>query len=121
MSTEKSVRHRLFRIIVILIGLVLVINLSRNILKLLKAGDRISLAERKLAELEKKNQQLAEQKEYYQSEDFVEQEARNKLNMARPGEAIVILPPNVKELLGKTESKSTSGSANWEMWWKLFF
>lgn len=113
--------NRVLRMAIILIGIGLVISLSRSIFKLLQAADRLKLAEQELAQLEKEHQSLVEQKEYYQSEEFIEQEARNKLNMARPGEAVVVLPPNVGELLGETETKSVPETPNWKMWWELFF
>jgi predicted cobalt transporter CbtA len=70
--------------------------------------------------LEKEHQELLEKKEYYQSEEFVEQEARNRLNLGKPGETVVILPPNV----GETEeitSTPTPELPNWQRWWRLFF
>jgi hypothetical protein len=79
------------------------------------------LAEEKVYQLEKEQQKLLEKRQYYQSEEFIEEEARNKLGLSRPGETIVILPPNVGEILGQKEGIPEKEIPNWQKWWKLFF
>ncbi len=114
-------RKRLFQIISITIGIGLIIKLSGDILRLLKAGDKVKLAEKRVWMLEKEKKDLLEKRQYYQTPEFIEEEARNKLNMARPGETIVILPPNLEEILGKQKQNSFPPLPNWKKWWKLFF
>lgn len=114
-------RSRTVKIILIMAGVSLIISLSRDILRLLKASDQIKLAEQRVQQLEAEQQQLLEKKEYFQSEEFVEEEARNKLNMAKPGETIVILPPSSGVAEDKSKSRSQIGIPNWKKWWKLFF
>ena len=118
MSIRKA---RLTKLVVLLIGLGLIVSLSRDIWRLLKAGDQIRLAEGRLEELEEKHRQLEGLKRYYQSEAFIEEEARNKLNMARPNETIVILPPNLDQLLGPKRKRLVLEIPNWQRWWRLFF
>ena len=113
-------QNRLIKIIIIVVGIGLIISLSRNIYRLLKAGDQVKLAQQRLEELEKEHQELLEKKEYYQSEEFVEQEARNRLNLGKPGETVVILPPNVGETK-ETNLTSPLKLPNWKRWLKLFF
>jgi len=118
---RKLFHNRFIRALMIIVSLSLIIHLSRDVLRLLKAGDQIRLAEQRVEELEREKRALLEKKNYYQSKEFVEEEARNKLNMARPGETIVILPPNFKELVGRREPKQRSPLPNWQRWWRLFF
>lgn len=112
--------NRLIKIAVVIIGVGLIISLSRNIYRLLKTGDQVKLVQQRLEKLEKEHQELLEKKEYYQSEEFVEQEARNRLNLGKPGETIVILPPNVGES-GEVSSVTASELPIWKQWLKLFF
>lgn len=114
-------RNRLIQLVVIILGLCLIVKLSKDILRLLKAGEQIRLAEQRVLQLEKEKKELSEKRQYYYSQDFIEEEARNKLNMARPGETIVILPPNLEELLGRQKLKQALELPNWKRWWKLFF
>lgn len=116
-------KKRLVSLVILILGIGLIINLSRDILRLLRAGDQIRLAETRIEELEREREELGELREYYQSEEFIEEEARNKLNMAREGETVVILPPNVRELVGRKGSEVSQQEQlpNWKKWWELFF
>lgn len=114
-------KKRLIHLVILIASIGLIINLSRDIPRLLGAGDQVELAERRLQELEEDHQKLLTKREYYQSEEFVEKEARDKLNMSRPEETVVILPPDVGQLLGQSERKSMPEITNWEKWWALFF
>jgi cell division protein FtsB len=97
---------------------VVIIKFSRNILHLLKIGEEVKIAEQKLLELKQKNQGLKVKLDYYQSDGFVEEEARNKLNMARSGESIVILPPDLGKKLASPDHPDLP---NYRKWWRLFF
>jgi cell division protein FtsB len=116
-------RKKLSTLAILIIGVSLIVNLSRDIFRLLKAGDQVRKAEEKLEEQEKEHQELVEKESYFQSPEFIEEEARNKLNMAREEETIVILPPNVEEMSQwmKQEGKKEEDLPNWQRWWKLFF
>lgn len=114
-------RRRIVNFTILIIGVGLIINLSRDILRLLRAGDRIKQAQLRVEELEKEHLQLKELKGYYQSEEFIEEQARNKLNLAREGEIIVILPPNIEELVGWQEEEKPQELPNWQRWFRLFF
>jgi len=121
----KLLKNKLAQGLITIVGVLLIVSLIRGIRRLLRASGEIKLAEEKVQELEKENQQLVEKKKYYQSPEFIEEQARDKLNMAKPGETIVILPPNLEEILGKTKKETPAQSAswrtNWQRWWKLFF
>lgn len=112
--------NRLVQTLIIIVGIGLIVNLSRNIIKLLKSAEEMKLAEQKVERLEKESQELAQKKEFYQSEAFVEQEARDKLNMAREGETMVVLPPNIKEVLGEKENLPSATQPYWRQWLSLF-
>lgn len=108
------------QIAIIFVGIILIIKLCGDILRLRRAADQIEIAEKRVEQLEDEKRELLKKKEYYQSEEFIEQEARNKLNMARPGETIVVLP----QTGGKSSEfgeKKTEELQNWQKWWKLFF
>jgi cell division protein FtsB len=113
-------KHKWVQILIIMVGIGLIVSLSRDILRLLRAADELKLAAQKVEELQKEGESLTQKKNYYQSETFIEEEARNKLNMAREGETVVILPPNLKEVLGEKENPSAKPLPNWHQWLNLF-
>lgn len=116
-------RKKLLTLVILAVGVSLIVNLSRDILRLLKAGGQVKKAEEKLVELEKEHDKLAEKKEYFQSPEFIEEEARNKLNLAKEEETVVILPSNIEETSQWLKQKGTKEEnlPNWEKWWDLFF
>lgn len=116
-------RKKLITLAILIIGVSLIVNLSRDILRLLKAGEQVKITEEKVQEQQKEHEELVEKKEYFQSEEFIEEEARNKLNMAREEETIVILPPNVDKMSEwmKQEGGEEENLPNWKRWWNLFF
>ena len=116
-------RRKVITFIILIIGVSLIVNLSRDVARLLGAGEQVGKAQRKVEELEKEHQELVMKEEYFQSPEFIEEEARNKLSMAREEETIVILPPNVEDLVGFLEEETNEEEQlpNWKRWWKLFF
>ena len=60
---------------------------------------------------------LAQQLQYVKTTHFVEEEARNKLGMVKPGEHIIIAPPPPTQKL----TTQTLPDPNWKKWLKLFF
>jgi len=115
-----SIHNRLVQIIIILMGVGLIVSLSRDIVRLLRSGEELDLAEEKVIELEQERANLEQKKEYYQSEEFVEEIARNKLNMAKEEETIVILPENIRDILGYRDSQLPEFVPNWKQWLNLF-
>lgn len=113
--------NKIFSFLPLLISFVLGFNLGRDIWRLKKAEKRIFEAEQRLGEVKKENDDLEKQKEYYQSEQFLEEQIRDKLQMAKEGEKIVILPQEIIE--GGMEQDGETGEEekeNWGKWLELF-
>lgn len=120
MSIKKTGK-RLLDWLVVVLGLILIISFSRDILRLLGSDDRVNEAKLKVEELEREKASLKEQEDYYVSEEFIEEQARNRLNMGREGEVVVLLPPNVSELVKGEVLTPPPPVPNWKKWWGLFF
>lgn len=107
--------------IVIVLALVIAYKLLVQISDALKSSERLSKQAEAVYKLEAKNKQLKKKLSEVQSADFIEQQARDKLGLGKPGETVVIIPEDkIKEVLG------TSGSAevrlpNWLGWLKVFW
>ena len=117
----KLKRSRLVRYLVLILGLVMSFTLTRGVWRLYRAGDRVEVAELQLKELEAENARLRQQRDYYQSQEFIEQQARDKLNMGKEGETVVILPENVGELLDSPTKVRVEEIPVWRQWVNLFF
>lgn len=89
--------------------------------------DRVETLERQVQNLSKQKQELNHQLEYVQSKQFIEEEARNKLHLARPSEKIVIFPQNsavlsaVAPMDDQQESTKQRSLGHTDKWLELFF
>ena len=124
-SLKKENVNQMFRKISIVIGIFIVLILSLNvigqILSTLKSGERMDQATEKLHKLEVENRNLKNKLENVKSNDFIEEEARNKLGLAKEGEIIVVIPDETIDLiLGKKKAEIVR-LPNYLGWWKLFF
>lgn len=104
-------------ILLIGVGSVVLFNLVRQTFILWNADQRITEAQSKVAMLKGQNERLKKDLEYYRTEDFVEREARNKLNLVRPGEVVVLVPSPTPLAKAIADYKDP----NWKKWWKLLF
>ncbi|MEK7559199.1 MAG: septum formation initiator family protein [Patescibacteria group bacterium] len=106
-------------IVAIVIGLVIINNLARSTYDLWSKKDVIVSAQNELEAEKKENQRLKNQLERAQDGQFIEQEARNKLLLVKPGEQNVFIP---KDLVASESSQTkVDKRPNWQKWWELFF
>ncbi len=87
---------------------------------------RLAGAEKEVVEAIRKKEALEKEVAQKQSLEYLEREARDQLNLVKPGERIVILPPKEpapgirNQELG-SEVTADHPTPNWQKWWKLFF
>lgn len=111
-------------LIVSLLILGLLYSLSQSITNYLRTGYRIRTAEEEVALLEAKNNTLKQKLQDSETVEFIEQQARDKLNMARPGETVFIIPQSEIDkvvALDKKEEPVREVLPNWKGWLRLFF
>ncbi len=116
-----SMRRRLLVSLSVSVGIYLIISLSRDLTELFEARDRLEEEEIAVARLEVEQQELARELEYVISDEFVEQEARDRLLMSKPDEAVGILPEEGD--LSEKEREMDENErelGNWEKWVRLF-
>jgi cell division protein FtsB len=115
-----SSKSFIFFLLVVLV--LIAVALGRESYRYFKVNQDIKNLEEKIEELKKSNEELIGLEEYFQSEDFLEKQARLKLNLTKPGEKVIIIK-QIEQDLGLTEE--TIGIAkelsNVQKWWKYFF
>lgn len=104
--------------LLIIIGLILIVNLLRDIYGLAQKRGEVRETEDKLAKILEEQKDLQKQLEYVNSLEFVEKEAREKLGLSKPGETVVFLPENIGEMIPKEEKPPEV--PNWKKWGQLF-
>ncbi len=106
-------------LVIVTIALLLIIkNIVGSILTLRQNSHIVTTLRGKEREEQQKRQFLKQQLYFVNTPQFVENEAREKLGMVKPGEHIVLAPPPTEN---KPTKPTIDNTPNWEKWWKLFF
>jgi len=114
-------KKRLITLLIYSVSLFIIVNISRSIYSLWQKRHLLVEQEQVKQQLEKENQQLAEDLNQAQSPQFIEKQAREKLNLKRPGEIVVILPEKLKQEKEQEQAEPETDLPNWQKWWGLFF
>lgn len=109
---------RVINWIILLLLISLCVNLVNSWWHLYQRGDVIKEAENKLSRVQEKQEELKRNLAKAQSSEYIEIQARDKLNLSREGETVVILP-QITPVIEMTPTPSPS-LANWEKWVNLF-
>ncbi|MDO8269428.1 MAG: septum formation initiator family protein [Candidatus Levybacteria bacterium] len=105
-------------LIIIVVLLLVIKNIVASIISLRQNSQIVtSLKQQEILEKEKKRF-LQQQFYYVTTPQFIENEAREKLGMVKPGEHIVLAPPPSEP---QKQPDTTDYSPNWKKWWRLFF
>jgi len=112
-----------------LILFIVSISLIKSSFQVFKSKNRLDVIKREVAELEMEKEQLEQDIKYKQTEEYVEEKARNNLNLVKPGEKVyVVVGEDVKSssssnvLSGSDErEEKNKKDENWYSWYKLFF
>lgn len=97
-------------------------NLIKQIIGAIRSGDRLSAAADNIISLQIQNKELKKKLAQVVSPEFIEEQARNKLNFTKKGETLIIIPDEkIKQILGTSTSAEKTRLPNWLGWWKVFF
>ena len=103
------------------------VNLTKEIIDRKDLQGDIAKLEEEITGLESRNEELAGLIDYFKSLDFVENEARTKLNLRKPGEQIIIVPEEAAVISEASQSAATilgdqfAGLPNPTKWRNYFF
>lgn len=98
--------------------LVVIINMVKSLYDLYSKKDVLIQTQQKLTELQQQHNQLQKDLKKSTTQQFIEQQARDKLFLVKPGESMVILPNTTSGAKGSTQKEQIP---NWQQWWGLFF
>ncbi len=113
-------RRDLIKVGVTVVMIYLSYVLGKGVLQLYRAKGRIGEAQEELQKSKVENTQLKKELAQTQTQEFIEKEARDKLNMQLPGETVIIMPESELRIGGEEGVKEEKPKANWEKWWELF-
>ena len=76
--------------------------------------------EQEISELENQSLELAAMIKYLRSDDFVEREARQKLNLQKPGEKVVLIAEDQAAASNVAGDMDMIDKRNWQLWAEYF-
>jgi cell division protein FtsB len=115
-------RKRITALVIIIVLVLILFNLARQISDALGASDRLDQAADRLSNLQEQNRRLKDRLEVVNHYDFVQETARNKLNMAKNNETVVIIPQkDIDTVLGSQKKVEPVNIPNWQGWLNLIF
>ncbi len=115
----KIARFSLLKPLIWVIELIVIISLVGSIISIAKKKDVVGEQAAALKRIDAENARLKSQLSQAQSTVFVENEARDKLGLVKPGEVVVMIGRQVS-----TASDSLNPQTalpRWQQWWQLFF
>lgn len=109
--------------LVLIVIFVLGSALSRELYREYQIKKEIDKLQKEIDETEKNNYELSQLLEYYQTEEYKEAEARQRLNLKGDGEKVVMIENNEgkAETVENEAGKQKDKSPNYVKWWNYFF
>lgn len=108
-------------IVIIIVAIVILVSLARQINEALISGTRLDESAEEVNKLQEKNRNLKEKLSGTQKYEKIEEIARNKLNLGKPGETVVIIPEEMIDNVLKVQKPvEIVKSPNWQGWLRLF-
>jgi cell division protein FtsB len=103
------------------LGLVVIAGLSRSLVDLWHRRDIVVERKTALEAVEAENLRLKKELEESQTPEFIEKQAREKLNLAKPDEIVVIVAKATGSGILYPEGEKARIKPSWRVWWELFF
>ena len=116
---------RLFLFINLIVLFFVILSFGREYIRNYEIDKEINELGKKAVALEAQNQNILNLVDKLKTSDFLEQEARLKLGLKKPGENVVVVPEHepVREPEAGLETLPSEESepGNPELWWRYFF
>jgi cell division protein FtsB len=119
----KTKAKKLLGVAIWVLVLLLLISTIKNIGRVRSINIAVQKEKDKVEKMKEENARLEAQIAQTQGEAFIEKQIRDKLGLAKAGEAIVVLPdPEILRKLAPQMpvEESTLPDPNWKKWIKLF-
>ncbi len=120
----KAIISPYLKYLFIIFFVLLTLSLARNVVRILKAGQKVEEAEGRVEKLKGENEELKKRLETVGSEEYIEKQLRDNLGLAKEGEEVIVLPDEetLRALAPRSQDeKEVLPDANWKKWMKLFF
>jgi cell division protein FtsB len=126
-SGGRETRYIIGAVILLIISVVFI----KSSFDVLKSKERLDEINSELSSLNEEKEKIEKEIEYKQTDGYVEEKARNELNLIKPGEKVYVVVEEGSEsvVLSETdeikqdekEEIDKKKQKNWYLWYRLFF
>lgn len=117
----KLLYSKSFIIFLIIVLILVVIALFRESYRYFRISQEIKGLENRIEDFKKENEELTGMERYFESEEFLEKQARLKLNLTKPGEKVIIVKTPEDLQQNQQEQIIAKEISNIQKWWDYFF
>lgn len=124
MKRLKTIFGRIWGYLAWLLIIILAFSVVGNIRRVASIRSAVGVEQAKVDKIKEENAKLEAEIAQTSSATFIEQQVRDKLGLAKVGEAIVVLPDDetLRKLAPQVQVEAdTLPDPNWKRWLKLFF
>ena len=126
-SGGRETKYIVGAVILLIISVVFI----KSSFDVLKSKERLDEINSELSLLNEEKEKIEKEIEYKQTDEYVEEKARNELNLIKPGEKVYVVVEEGSEsvVLSETdeikqdekEEIDKKKQKNWYLWYRLFF
>ena len=126
-SGGRETKYIIGAVILLIISVVFI----KSSFDVLKSKERLDEINSELSSLNEEKEKIEKEIEYKQTDGYVEEKARNELNLIKPGEKVYVVVEENSEsvVLSETdeikqdekEEIDKKKQKNWYLWYRLFF
>ena len=126
-SGGRETRYIIGAVILLIISVVFI----KSSFDVLKSKERLDEINSELSLLNEEKEKIEKEIEYKQTDEYVEEKARNELNLIKPGEKVyvvveessgsVVLSETDEIKQDEKEEIDKKKQKNWYLWYRLFF
>ncbi|MFA5187942.1 MAG: septum formation initiator family protein [Patescibacteria group bacterium] len=111
---------KFFLIACVALFLAILFGLAQGTIKNYRVDSEITDLQKEIANLGRQNQEFSQLIDYFKSDSFIEQEAKLKMGLKKPGENLVVIP-QAGDVSKSRENAETENLSNPMKWWLYFF
>jgi cell division protein FtsB len=123
--TNVKLPSRTLIFIILVIGGFFLFNLIRLIFLNIQNQQTITARKDEVASLEQSVDSLKKQAAYYSTDAYLEKEARDRLQMVKPNETVIVIPESLKQQVKNAQEQDTASKKEPksppQQWMALFF
>lgn len=117
MAWENFIKSRFATFALGAVLVVVMLFAGRIILQKFQVDSEISKLQDQIEKIKKNNEQLSYLVKYFDTPEYQEKQARERLNLKRDGEYVVVLPQNINN----QEAPESAEKPNAKQWFNYFF